>query len=73
MRQRLHAGGRILKENNKIVQVCITAIGSLLGAFLCLPAEMMHPPTNAELLRDFGIMAAGAILGGVFFSWASKR
>ena len=62
-----------MKENCAILQIVITAVGSLIGGILFLPTWTMHPPTNSEVVRDCALMAAGALLGGVFFSWASKR
>lgn len=55
------------------IQAMVTGVGSIMGAFFVshLP---VHPLGNTEegLIRDFLLMAAGAVLGGLFVSWASK-
>lgn len=64
------------------VQAIIVAVGSLVGAFfftllfmvLFVPAmRHHHPPTLGAMLWLFIVPTVGAIIGGVFFSWASKR
>jgi formate/nitrite transporter FocA (FNT family) len=66
-----------VQKNTPLVTVIAAAAGSLIGAgfaFLCIPAVSVPPGySSGDALRDCLIVAVGAILGGLLFSWASKR
>lgn len=61
-----------------VVKALIVGAGSLVGAFFfsfCLvPVRMMgRPYTLADAAWDCSVVSVGALLGGLFFSWASKH
>jgi hypothetical protein len=72
-----------MKQNTKLVdppawvQALITICGCLVGIaaaeLLFVPGNLLHPPTIADEVRDYGCRVIGAIVGGLFFSWASRR
>lgn len=74
------SGGVILVIHNKkdLISAVIVAFGSLLGAFIpYLTVEsslgLYHRYTLADLAWDCFKVSIGAVVGGLFFSWASKR
>jgi mannose/fructose/N-acetylgalactosamine-specific phosphotransferase system component IID len=60
-----------------LIQALIVATGSLFGAFFFFLFFATHILLRAYSLADAawdcGIAAIGALVGGLFFSWASKR
>ncbi len=60
-----------------LVQALITAPGSLIGAFFFffffVPGIRIGEYTLANLVWDCSAVVIGALVGGLFFSWASKR
>jgi hypothetical protein len=70
-----------IHDRKAILSSVIVAFGSLSGAFFTfifmmpvskMPASMRHY-TFDDYVRDWIILSARAILGGIFLSWASKR
>jgi VanZ family protein len=68
-----------VQKNGPIVSAVIVAIGALLGAAVAWPfthlAAIYHPGqyTTGEAVFDWITCSAGAVVGGIFFSWAGKR
>ncbi len=59
----------------EILSGVIVAVGSLIGVFFAgfLLPMTIHRYTIGDFARDSSILAVGAILGGLLFSWSSKR
>lgn len=65
-----------IRDWKGILSSAIVAVGSLIGAFfanLFFVPKLMSRYTIADCARDCVVVAVGAILGGLLFSWASKR
>jgi hypothetical protein len=66
-----------MRKNSLLLQVVITAVGSLIGMFIAslfCPRDMLNGRYSlGDVLRDWIILSTGAVLGGLLFSWASKR
>jgi hypothetical protein len=66
-----------MQKNSLPLQVVITAVGSLIGvlfASLFCPLDLLHGRYSlGDFFRDWIILSTGAVLGGLLFSWASKR
>ncbi len=65
-------------------QVVIVAFGALFGAIVLDlffgkiplfsdPMNLRLPYSRAEIAQEFGALSIGAVIGGVFFSWASRH
>lgn len=66
------------EKNTPVVTVVVVTAGSLLGAFfasnfLCDPRLLGREYSAGALVRNIIVLVVGAILGGLLFSWASKR
>ena len=66
-----------MQKNSLTVQVVITAIGGLIGVFFAsifCPQDLLHGRYSlGDFFRDWIILSIGTVLGGLLFSWASKR
>jgi hypothetical protein len=66
-----------VQKNRPLVAVIVVAVGSLVGAmfasFLIGGSGMLGRYSFGDTVRDCIILSLGAILGGLVFSWASKR
>jgi hypothetical protein len=66
----------VIRDRKAILSAVIVAGGSLIGAFfatsLFVPA-IVNRYTIADCARACVVVTIGAILGGLLFSWASKR
>ena len=66
-----------MQKNSLPLQVVITAVGCLIGAFfasLLCPQDLLHGRyLLGDFFRDWIILSTGAVLGGLLFSWTSKR
>lgn len=65
-----------IQEKKQIKSAVIVAAGSLAGAMysgLFFPAMPLHAYEFNDYLGACLVMAIGATLGGLIFSWASKR
>jgi hypothetical protein len=66
----------VVRSEQDLLEAVIVAMGSLTGMYFFRffsPPPLLHEPTIADLVRDYSILAVGALVGGLFFSWASKR
>lgn len=65
------------QKNGPLVSVAAVAAGSLIGvwiaAHLTSGPGMLRPYSIGDGVRDWLILSAGAILGGLLFSWASRK
>ncbi len=65
-----------IRDKKAVFSSGIVAVGSLVGAFFAnlfgVPA-IINRYTITDCVRDCIVMAIGALLGGLLFSWASKR
>ena len=61
-------------QPSRLVSALIVAAGSLVGAFFAFSLFVAHPLryTLREAVWDCSIVSVGAVVGGLFFSWASK-
>ena len=66
-----------VRSKKDILAGGIAAIGSSVGIFfasLLAPVGLrLRPYGPVDGLQDWAILSAGAILGAILFSWASKR
>lgn len=67
----------VIRDKQDILAAFIVAAGSLIGAtfagVLGIPVIRLRPYSVANCVQDCVVLAVGAILGGLLFSWASKR
>ena len=65
-----------IRDWRGFVSSAIVAVGSLVGGLFAeffVAAARVSPYTIKDGALDCVVMAVGAILGGLLFSWASKR
>jgi hypothetical protein len=65
-----------IRDSKAALSAAIAAIGSLIGAFfadLFLVSATVNRYDIKDFVRDGVVAAIGALAGGMFFSWASKR
>jgi cell shape-determining protein MreD len=66
-----------VQKNKPLVTVVVVAAGSLVGAMfasiLTSGSGMLGRYSFGDAVRDWIILSVGALLGGLLFSWASKR
>lgn len=66
-----------IQAKKALVSVAIVASGSLIGVFFAshfvAGSGLLGRYSFGDALRDWIILSAGAVTGGVLFSWASKR
>jgi len=66
-----------MPKNKPLVSVVVVAVGSLIGvlfaSMLVSAPGMMGRYSTIDAGRDWLIPSAGAVIGGILFSWASKR
>jgi hypothetical protein len=63
------------QQPSRLLSALIVAAGSLVGAFLAFSLFCSHllRYTLRDAAWDCSVVSTGAVLGGLFFSWASKR
>ena len=62
--------------NKPLVRAIIVAVGCLIGAMFAsmfIGSPLTHVYSFGDAVRDWIILAVGATLGGLLFSWAGKR
>ena len=67
-----------VQKNGPVVSAVIVAMGSLIGAavasfFTHLTALNQHGYPASTAFCDWLICSAGAVVGGLVFSWVGKR
>jgi hypothetical protein len=67
------------QKNGPVVSAIIVAAGCVIGAAMATPLTHLMSFNNrgvypaSHVIFDIAVCAAGALLGGLFFSWAGKR
>jgi hypothetical protein len=66
-----------IRDRKALVSAFIVATGSMIGVIFAsglLPAPISSSRHDAtDYIGELVIVSVGAVIGGVFFSWASKR